>query len=288
MNGRNEIRNKISSITNTQKITKAMQMVAASKMKKTQELMMASRPYANAIYKVISNLRISNLEYKISYLQERDIKRVGFLVISSNRGLCGCLNINLFKELLIKLNFWSKQNIPTDLAFIGSKGISFFKSLGVNILGQVDIIGDYPSLNKIIGIIQVIVQAYENGNIDKLYLVSNKFINTISYNPTIIQLLPLHNDDNRQETKKNICDYLYEPDLLSLIEPLISRYIESQVYQGLVENLASEQAARMVAMQAATDNGENLIKELKLIYNKARQERITQELIEIVSGASAV
>lgn len=289
MAGAKEIRSKIGSVHNTQKITKAMEMVAASKMRKSQERMAASRPYAETMRKVIGHIALGNLEYKHPYLDERDVKRVGYLVVSTDRGLCGGLNINLFKKLLADMKAWSDKGVESELAIIGSKGLSFFSSVGGNVIAQVTGMGDKPALSDLIGPVKVMLQAYEEGRIDKLYVVSNKFINTMSQSPQIVQLLPLPPaDENDGAVKKSTWDYLYEPDPKALLDTLLHRYVESQVYQGVVENLASEQAARMVAMKAATDNGGNLIKELQLVYNKARQASITQELTEIVGGASAV
>ena len=287
MAGAKEIRSKIASVQNTQKITKAMEMVAASKMRKTQDRMAASRPYAETMRKVIGHLALGNLEYKHPYLEERDIKRVGYLVVSTDRGLCGGLNINLFKKLLTDMKSWSEKGVEVDLALIGSKAASFFGSVGGNIVAQVTGMGDHPSLSELIGPVKVMLQAYDEGRLDKLYVVSNKFINTMSQEPQILQLLPLPPSDDG-ELKKKSWDYLYEPDPKALLDTLLRRYVESQVYQGVVENLASEQAARMVAMKAATDNGGSLIKELQLVNNKARQASIAQELTEIVGGASAV
>ncbi|MCX8958452.1 F0F1 ATP synthase subunit gamma [Erwinia psidii] len=289
MAGAKEIRSKIGSVQNTQKITKAMEMVAASKMRKSQERMAASRPYAETMRKVIGHIALGNLEYKHPYLDERDVKRVGYLVVSTDRGLCGGLNINLFKKLLADMKAWSDKGVESELAIIGSKGLSFFSSVGGNVTAQVTGMGDKPALSDLIGPVKVMLQAYDEGRIDKLYVVSNKFINTMSQSPQIVQLLPLPPaDEDEGVVKKSTWDYLYEPDPKALLDTLLRRYVESQVYQGVVENLASEQAARMVAMKAATDNGGNLIKELQLVYNKARQASITQELTEIVGGASAV
>ena len=254
MAGAKEIRSKIASVQNTQKITKAMEMVAASKMRKSQDRMAASRPYAETMRKVIGHLAHGNLEYKHPYLEDRDVKRVGYLVVSTDRGLCGGLNINLFKKLLAEMKTWTDKGVQCDLAMIGSKGVSFFNSVGGNVVAQVTGMGDNPSLSQV---------------------------------PTISQLLPLPASDD-DDLKHKSWDYLYEPDPKALLDTLLRRYVESQVYQGVVENLASEQAARMVAMKAATDNGGSLIKELQLVYNKARQASITQELTEIVSGAAAV
>ncbi|MBP6121699.1 MULTISPECIES: F0F1 ATP synthase subunit gamma [Providencia] len=287
MAGAKEIRSKIASVQNTQKITKAMEMVAASKMRKSQERMAASRPYAETMRSVIGHLALGNLEYKHPYLEEREVKRVGYLVVSTDRGLCGGLNINLFKKLLSDMKLWSEKNVQVDLALIGSKAVSFFGSVGGNVVTQVTGMGDNPTLSDLIGPVNTMLQAYDEGRLDKLYVVTNKFINTMSQEPTILQVLPLP-PSNDETLKKKSWDYIYEPDPKALLDTLLRRYIESQVYQGVVENLASEQAARMVAMKAATDNGGDLIKELQLVYNKARQASITQELTEIVSGASAV
>lgn len=287
MAGAKEIRSKIGSVQNTQKITKAMEMVAASKMRKSQERMAASRPYAEMMRKVIGHLALGNLEYKHPYLDERDVKRVGYLVVSTDRGLCGGLNINLFKRLLAEMKEWNDKGVSVDLALIGSKGASFFSSVGGNIVAQVTGMGDSPSVSELIGPVKVMLQAYDEGRLDRLFVANNKFVNTMSQSPEIRQLLPLPPSDD-EEIKNKSWDYLYEPDPKSLLDTLLRRYVESQVYQSVVENLASEQAARMVAMKAATDNGGELIKELQLVYNKARQASITQELTEIVSGASAV
>ncbi|MFP1733598.1 F0F1 ATP synthase subunit gamma [Lonsdalea quercina] len=287
MAGAKEIRSKIGSVQNTQKITKAMEMVAASKMRKSQDRMVASRPYAETIRKVIGHLALGNLEYRHPYLEEREVKRVGYFVVSTDRGLCGGLNINLFKKLLAEMKEWGDKGVESDLALIGAKGVSFFNSVGGNIVAQVTGMGDTPSLSELIGSVKVMLQAYDEGRLDRLYVVSNKFINTMSQEPQVVQLLPLPPAED-STLKKKSWDYLYEPDPKALLDTLLRRYVESQVYQGVVENLASEQAARMVAMKAATDNGGNLIKELQLVYNKARQASITQELTEIVGGASAV
>ena len=287
MAGSKEIRSKIASVQNTQKITKAMEMVAASKMRKTQDRMAASRPYAETIRSVIGHIALGNLEYKHPYLEEREVKRVGYLVVSTDRGLCGGLNINLFKKLIVEMKDWSDKGVQTDLALIGSKATSFFSSVGGNVVAQVTGMGDDPSLADLIGSVKVMLQAYDEGRLDKLYIVTNRFVNTMSQVPTIVQVLPLPPSDD-ENLKKKTWDYLYEPDPKALLDSLLRRYLEALVYQGVVENLASEQAARMVAMKAATDNGGNMIKELNLVYNKARQASITQELTEIVSGAAAV
>ncbi|MFP3019355.1 MAG: F0F1 ATP synthase subunit gamma [Arsenophonus sp.] len=282
-----EIRSKICSIQNTQKITKAMEMVAVSKMRKTQERMKASRPYAETILSVIDHLTLGNLEYKHPYLKKRDVKSIGYLIISTDHGLCGSLNINLFKKLLIEIKIWTDRNVQVYLALIGSKAVSFFNSIDSNILAQVTGMGDSPSLSNLIGPVKVMLEEYDEMRLDKIYLVNNKFINVLTQVPTITQLLPLPLSKG-QKLKKKSWDYLYEPDPKILLDTLLRRYIESQVYQCVVENLASEQVSRMIAMKGASDNGSSLIKELQLVYNKARQANITQEINEIISGASVV
>ena len=282
-----EIRTKIASIQSTQKITKAMEMVANSKMRKTQDRMAASRPYAEMIREVIGHLALAQIGTKHPYLEERDVKRVGYLIISTDRGLCGGLNINLFKTVIADMSAWQEKNVEADVALIGSRGVSFFSSVKTNILTQVTNLGDEPTLSDLIGPVKTMLEAYDKGNIDKLYIVTNKFINTMSQKPTIQQLLPLPPSEDKA-LKASSWDYIYEPDAKSLLDVILRRYIESQVYQAVVDNLASEQAARMVAMKAATDNGANLINELQIVYNKARQGAITNELIDIVSGAAAV
>ncbi|MEG0009775.1 F0F1 ATP synthase subunit gamma [Aeromonas lusitana] len=288
MAGAKEIRNKIGSVKNTQKITSAMEMVAASKMRRAQERMSASRPYAETMRKVIGHIAQGNLEYKHPYLIEREVKRVGYIVVSTDRGLCGGLNINLFKSALNEMKQWSAKGAKVDLALIGSKASNFFERHGAKVKAHVSGLGDTPSVNDLIGSVKVMLKAYDNGEIDRLYLVYNKFVNTMVQQPKVDQLLPLPVTEDSKLNKKNHWDYLYEPDPKQLLDALLIRYVESQVYQGVVENLASEQAARMVAMQAATDNAGNLINDLQLVYNKARQASITQELTEIVSGAAAV
>jgi F-type H+-transporting ATPase subunit gamma len=288
MAGAKEIRNKIGSVKNTQKITSAMEMVAASKMRRAQERMSASRPYAETMRKVIGHIAQGNLEYKHPYLIEREVKRVGYIVVSTDRGLCGGLNINLFKAALNEMKEWSAKGAKVDLALIGSKASNFFERHGAKVKAHVSGLGDNPSVNDLIGSVKVMLKAYDNGEIDRLYLVYNKFVNTMVQQPKVDQLLPLPVTEDSKLNKKNHWDYLYEPDPKQLLDTLLIRYVESQVYQGVVENLASEQSARMVAMQAATDNAGNLINDLQLVYNKARQASITQELTEIVSGAAAV
>ena len=288
MAGAKEIRNKIGSVKNTQKITSAMEMVAASKMRRAQERMSASRPYAETMRKVIGHIAQGNLEYKHPYLIEREVKRVGYIVVSTDRGLCGGLNINLFKAALNDMKQWSAKGAKVDLALIGSKASNFFERHGAKVKAHVSGLGDNPSVNDLIGSVKVMLKAYDNGEIDRLYLVYNKFVNTMVQQPKVDQLLPLPVTEDSKLAKKHHWDYLYEPDPKQLLDTLLIRYVESQVYQGVVENLASEQAARMVAMQAATDNAGNLINDLQLVYTKARQASSTQELTEIVSGAAAV
>ncbi|TRX58120.1 F0F1 ATP synthase subunit gamma [Thalassomonas sp. M1454] len=286
MAGGKEIKTKIGSVKNTQKITSAMEMVAASKMRRAQDLMASSRPYAENIRNVIGHIARGQLEYRHPYLEEREVKRVGYIVISTDRGLCGGLNINLFKSVLKDSAKWQEQGVDVDLAVVGSKASAFFGGVGANIVAQKSGLGDTPSVTDLIGSVKVMLDAYDNGEIDKLYVVCNKFVNTMTQKPTIDQLLPLPKSDDDAITHR--WDYIYEPDAQALLDQLLVRYVESQVYQGVVENLASEQAARMVAMKAATDNAGDLIDDLQLIYNKARQASITQELGEIVAGAAAV
>ncbi len=287
MAGAKEIRNKIASVKNTQKITGAMEMVAASKMRKAQDRMAFSRPYAVAMRKVIGHLALGNLEYKHPYLIEREVKRVGYIIVSTDRGLGGGLNINLLMSAVVSMKEWKEQGVEVSTALIGTKAAGFFERLGSKILAQTSGMGDAPSVGDLIGSVKVMLQAYDNGEIDRLYLVYNKFVNTMVQKPSVDQLLPLPKADDQALAKRH-WDYLYEPDPKHLLNELLIRYVESQVYQGVVENLASEQAARMVAMKAATDNAGNLIGDLQLVYNKARQAAITQELTEIVSGAAAV
>ena len=282
-----EIRTKISSVQSTQKITKAMEMVAASKMRRAQELMAAGKPYSIHIRSVIGHLANATSEFRHKYLKERpEIKRVGYIIVSTDRGLCGGLNINLFKAALRSMKEWSNKGVPSDLCVIGKKAQGFFGSFGGNITASVTDLGDDPSIADLIGGIKIMFDAFDDGKIDMLFIVSNEFINTMTQKPTIEQLLPLRADEN--EKLKHHWDYIYEPDEAKLLEGLLRRYIESQAYQAVAENKACEQAARMIAMKNATDNAGDMISELKLIYNKARQASITQELSEIVGGAAAV
>ncbi|MBF0785474.1 F0F1 ATP synthase subunit gamma [Muribacter muris] len=288
MAGAKEIRTKIASVRNTQKITKAMEMVAASKMRKTQERMAASRPYSESIRKVISHIAKGSIDYKHPFLTPREVKKVGYLVVSTDRGLCGGLNVNLFKTVLNELKAQEDKGIRTRVGLIGNKAVSFFQSVGVEIKSQVTGLGDTPAIEDLVGIINGMINSYREGEIDEVYIVYNRFINTISQKPTVEQLLPLPALENDNLENKGSWDYLYEPNPKVLLDSLLVRYLESQVYQAIVDNLASEQAARMVAMKAATDNAGNLINELQLVYNKARQASITNELNEIVAGAAAI
>jgi len=281
-----EIQNQITSVINTKKITKAMEMVAISKMRKTEERMRLGRPYCEIITKVIFHVIKGSLEYKHSYLENRDNKRIGMIIVSTDRGLCGSLNTNLFKQVLLKIKEFTYKNIPCDLILFGLKSLSVFKLYGSSILAQVTNIGENPELSKLIGSIQIILEKYQNNEIDKIFIAYNKFHNKLSQYPIITQLLPLSPEKNVLNKEK--WDYLYEPESKLILDTLFDRYIESQIYQSILENIASEQAARMVAMKTATDNSSNRIKELRLVYNKVRQANITQELNEIIAGASAV
>ncbi|QLB15736.1 F0F1 ATP synthase subunit gamma [Mannheimia granulomatis] len=288
MAGAKEIRTKIASVRNTQKITKAMEMVAASKMRKTQERMTASRPYAENIRKVISHIAKGNIDYKHPFLTARTVKKVGYLVVSTDRGLCGGLNINLFKTVLNELKTQDDKGIKAELGLVGNKAAAFFNPMGLEIKGYVNGLGDAPAMEDLVGIINTMVQAYRDGEIDELHVVFNRFVNTMSQKPTVQQLLPLPALEDDSLATTGSWDYIYEPSPQALLDSLLVRYLESQVYQAIVDNLASEQAARMVAMKAATDNAGNLINELQLVYNKARQASITNELNEIVAGAAAI
>ena len=281
-----EIRTKISSIKSTQKITSAMEMVAASKMRKAQDRMELGKPYARNIRSVVSHIAASTPEYKHEFMDEREIKRVGYIVVSTDRGLCGGLNINLFKTMIIDMKRWHDQGVGVDICTVGSKGSSFFNSYGGNVVAAIRNIGDRPTAEDVVGAVKVMLDSFAEGNIDRLLLVSNEFVNTMTQKPTVEQLLPLPMTED--EEMKHHWDYIYEPDAKELLDGLLTRYIESQVYQAVVENNACEQAARMIAMKNATDNAGELINELQLIYNKARQAAITQELSEIVGGAAAV
>jgi len=287
-----EIRTQIASIKNTQKITRAMEMVAASKMRKTKERMEATRPYSKKISQIIRHLAHANPEYKHPFLIEREVKRIGVIVISSDRGLCGGLNSNLFRVLLKDIINWEKKGIDIDICTVGTKASSFFSGINANLVAQVSKLGDIPHLEDIVGVIRTMLDAFTNGTIDALYVVNNEFVNTMTQKPVIEQLLPVVavelEDGAIEHFGNQHWDYLYEPDAKEVLDTLLTRYIESMVYQGLVENNACEQSARMVAMKSASDNAGNIMDELQLVYNKARQAAITQEISEIVAGAAAV
>jgi F-type H+-transporting ATPase subunit gamma len=282
-----EIRTKIASVKNTQKITKAMEMVAASKMRKAQDRMHAARPYAEKIRNVIAHLGHAHPEYKHDYLDQREeIQRIGLIIVSTDRGLCGGLNANLFREIIRRMKEWNDQGVELDLCIIGTKAVGFFNRIGGSIVGQSTHLGDRPSVADLIGTVKIMLDSYVKGKIDQLYLVSNVFINSMTQVPKIEQILPVQ--PSGEDELKHYWDYIYEPDAKEVLDHLMQRYIESLVYQGVIENISCEQSARMVAMKSASDNAGKLIDELQLIYNKARQAAITQELSEIVSGAAAV
>lgn len=284
-----EIRSKVASIKSTQKITKAMQLVAASKMRKAQERMSAGKPYAQKIRQVVAHVAGATPEYKHPYLIERPVKRVGYIVVSSDRGLCGGLNINLFKRVVTSVRDYNAQGVEAEFCLIGTKATTFFKNVGGKVVAAKTHLGDQPSVEALIGSIKVMLDHFDEGRIDRLYLVSNEFVNTMTQKPTLQQLLPLATGDATGLGERSYnWDYLYEPEAKPLLDALLVRFIESQVYQGVVENVACEMAARMIAMKAATDNAGELIRSLQLTYNKLRQAAITQEISEIVGGAAAV
>jgi F-type H+-transporting ATPase subunit gamma len=281
-----EIKEQITSVQSTQKITSAMEKVAVSKMRRAQARMVKSRPYADKIRDVIGHLANANSEYRHRYLQDREVKRVGYIVVSSDRGLCGGLNNNAFKHLVKDVKAWQEKGVEADFCAIGSKAINFFSSFGGNVLASTSHLGDAPELASLIGSVKAMLDAFDAGDIDRLYIVRNRFVNTMTQAPEVAQLLPLQAQSD--EELKGHWDYIYEPDAKEILEGLLLRYVESQVYQGVVENNACEQAARMFAMKNATDNAGDIIDDLNMLYNKARQSAITQEISEIVSGAAAV
>lgn len=286
-----EIRAKVASIKSTQKITRAMQMVAASKMRRAQERMQLGRPYADSMRRVVSHLVKASPDYKHPYLVSRAVNRVGYIVVSSDRGLAGGLNINLFKKLMQHVKQQKSQSVETRFAVIGQKGVSFFKTFGGTVIAAETHYGDNPSFEQLSVPVQVMLDAYNRGEIDEIYMVYNKFVNAMTQNPSVQRLVPIAAEPLVDETMANreySWDYIYEPTTKELLDGLMGRYVESIVYQGVVENIASEQSARMVAMKAATDNAGNLINELQLVYNKLRQAAITREISEIVGGAAAV
>jgi len=286
--GEKEIRTKIRSVQNMQKITKAMEMVAASKIRKAQVQMEASRPYAERIRRVVGHLAHANPDYKHPFLVQREVKRVGYIVISTDRGLCGGLNVNMFKTVIGELGKWQAENVEVDLALVGQKAVLFFRRLGGNVVGTASHLGDRPSVNDLIGSIKIMLDSYSEGRIDRLFLVHNEFVSTMSQVPEVKTILPVSEIDLGEETLQEHWDYIYEPDAVDLLDDVLMRYIESQVYRGAVENFACEMAAKMIAMKSATDNAGDIISNLQLAYNKARQAAITQEISEIVGGAAAV
>ena len=287
MAGAREIRTKIKSVANTRKVTRALEMVSASKIRKAQDLMKASRPYARAMRQVIGHLAKANSEYKHPFLNERaEIKRVGYIIISTDRGLCGGLNSNLFRKLLVEIRAWQEKKVEVDIVAIGTKANSFFRRLKVNLIGSATHLGERPKIEQLIGVIKVMLDAYTAGRVDRLTLAYNDFVNTMTQKATLDQLLPL--PQSATLVTAYDWDYIYEPDAQTVLDHVLTRYIESLVYQGTLENLASEHAARMVAMKSASDNATKAIDSLTLVYNKARQAAITQEISEIVGGAAAV
>lgn len=281
-----EIRGQIKSIRNTSKITKAMEMVAASKMRKAQERMESSRPYAEKIRTVIGHLRKARPDYRHPWLDEREAKRVGYLIISTDRGLAGGLNANLFRLLLRDIREWQEKGVEVELCLVGRKAAQFFRRINLPIVASIQDLGDIPHVHELIGVIQVMLNGYSEGRLDRLFMAHNLFINTMSQKPVVTRLLPAETPD--EEELQTLWDYIYEPSSIELLDGVLARYVEWQVYRGAVENVACEMAARMVAMKSATDNAGKLIDGLQLAYNKARQAAITQELAEIVGGAAAV
>jgi F-type H+-transporting ATPase subunit gamma len=288
MAGEKEIRSKIASVKNMQKITSAMEKVAASKIRKAQKQMEESRPYAQRIRRVIGHLAYANPDYRHPFLIEREAKRIGLIVISTDRGLCGGLNANLFKTVIGEIARWRGEGVEVDLALVGAKAVQFFRRMGGNVVGTATHLGDRPSVNDLIGAITIMLQSYEQGTIDRLFLVHNEFVSAMSQKPEVTTLLPVSQIDLGDESLQEHWDYIYEPDAGELLDDVLTRYIESQVYRGAVENFACEMAAKMVAMKSATDNAGEIIEKLQLDYNKARQAAITQEISEIVGGAAAV
>ena len=287
MAGAKEIRTKIGSVKNTQKITKAMEMVAASKMRRAQDRMSATRPYAERMLRTIGHLSAANPEYRHPFMVEREVKRAAVVVVSTDRGLCGGLNINLFRQVLVRLRDYEKRGVEAELVLIGSKSQAFFKRLGVKVAAALGNLGDTPHLDTLLGSIKVALDGYRDGQYDEVVLLGNRFVNTMTQQPTPLTLLPLQPAADQDELPK-LWDYLYEPEPMELLDSVLVRYVESQVFQAVVENVACEMAARMIAMKAASDNAGDIIDALQLEYNKARQAAITQELAEIVGGAAAV
>ena len=281
-----EIRTKIASVGNTKKITKAMEMVAASKMRRTQQRMQETRPYADKIRTAIGHIYQANPEYRHPFLYEREPKRIGYIVITTDRGLCGGLNVNTFRMLLKDMQEWRSKGVEVDLNLIGAKGVQFFRNLDVNVFCATTHVGEDPKVASLVGSIKIMLDLFIDGDIDRLFLVHSRFVNTMTQSPDIRTLIPVPALD--AEDLPAIWDYIYEPDAVELLDSVLMRYIESQVYRGAIENVACEMAAKMVAMKSATDNAGKMIDELRLDYNKARQAAITQEISEIVGGAAAV
>lgn len=286
MPGAKEIRTKIKSVKNTQKITRAMEKVAMSKMRRAQERMVAARPYAEKIRVVLGHLAAANLEYKHPFTVEREAKRVAYLVVSSDRGLAGGLNMNAFRATVRNIKEWKDKGVEVDVALVGNKAVAFFKRIGGKVLGTASQLGDKPQLEQLLGVIKLLSDAYREGKVDRVYVVSTEFVNTMTQKPVTRQLLPV--ERIKDEGLLSNWDYIYEPSSAELMDTVLQRYVESQVYQAVIENAASEQAARMVAMKSATDNAGKIIGDLQLSYNKARQASITKELSEIVGGAAAI
>jgi F-type H+-transporting ATPase subunit gamma len=291
MAGTKEIRTKIKSVQNTRKITKAMEMVAASKMRRAQERMRNARPYTEKVRNIAVNLGKANPEYRPAYLIEREVKQVGVIVVTTDKGLCGGMNTNVLRALTNTMKEFDSKGVQLSCTPIGMKGFQFLNRIKAKIVSHVTQMGDTPHLEKLIGAIKVQLDAYENGEVDAVYLAYTKFINTMKQEPVIEKLLPLSGERLEQTTAESSeygWDYLYEPDPQSVVDELLKRYVEALIYQAVAENMASEQSARMVAMKAASDNAKNVIGELQLVYNKTRQAAITKELSEIVGGAAAV
>jgi len=287
MAGGREIKTKIKSVQNTRKVTRALEMVSASKIRKAQELMKSSRPYTRAMYQLIGHIARANTEYKHPFLEQRpDAKRVGYIVVSTDRGLCGGLNSNLFRKLLAEIRQHQQQNVEVDVVAIGTKATAFFKRLKVNMVASVTHLGERPQVAQLIGVVKVMLDSFKERNVDRVFIAFNDFVNTMVQRPTLQQLLPLPPSDDIPA--RHDWDYLYEPEAAEVLKHVLTRYAESLVYQAALENLASEHAARMVAMKSASDNANKLIDSLTLVYNKARQAAITQEISEIVGGAAAV
>ena len=281
-----EIKKKIGSVQNTQKVTSAMQMVAASKMRRTQDRMQEARPYAWRIRNVIGHLADASPEYQHQYMVSRDVNNIGYIVVSTDKGQCGGLNANLFRELIKDIAKWNEQEVESALALIGNKASAFFRSVGGNVVAAINQVGETPAVSDLIGGIRIMLDKFDSGEIDRLDLISNEFVNSMTQRPVIQKLLPL--DPDPGDEFQHRWDYIYEPDARELVDGLVQRYIESQVYEAVIENTACEQAARMIAMKNATDNAEEMIEELTLLYNNARQATITQEIAEIVGGAAAL